>query len=196
MQNNVNTVAEYILSFQKGEEKGFSFFFREYHAALCYFSFRIIKDKDNAEDIVAEAYAKLWERHAGFDNVSSIRSFLYTVVHNASIDCLRLNKKRTAYSKEIVYLDEEKESYVLQQIIEAETYREIVSSLKILPPKCREIFRMIYFEGKDYAEIANELKLSINTIRVQKARALAILRQQPGILQIILILSPFSLLFS
>lgn len=157
---------------------------------------RIIKDKDNAEDIVSEAYVKLWERHAGFDNVGSIRSFLYTVVHNASIDSLRHQKKKTAYSKEIVYLDEEKESYVLQQIIEAETYREIVSSLKILPPKCREIFRMIYFEGKDYAEIANELKLSINTIRVQKARALAILRQQPGILQIILILSTFSLLFS
>lgn len=196
MQNNFNTVTEYILSFQKGEEKGFSFFLREYHAALCYFSFRIIKDKDNAEDIVSEAYLKLWERHAGFDNVGSIRSFLYTVVHNASIDYLRQNKKRSAYSKEIVYLDEEKESYVLQQIIEAETYHEIVSSLKILPPKCREIFRMIYFEGKDYAEIANELKLSINTIRVQKARALAILREQPGILQIILILSGFNLLFS
>jgi RNA polymerase sigma-70 factor (family 1) len=196
LQNNFNTVAEYILSFQKGEEKGFSFFFREYHAALCFFSFRIVKDKDNAEDIVSEAYLKLWERHAGFENLGSIRSFLYTVVHNASIDYLRLNKKRTTYSKEIVYLDEEKESYVLQQIIETETYREIVSSLKILPPKCREIFRMIYFEGNDYTEIANELKLSINTIRVQKARALAILRRQPGILQIILILSPFSLLFS
>ena len=196
MQNNFNTVTEYILSFQKGEEKGFSFFFREYHAALCYFSFRIIKDKDNAEDIVSEAYVKLWERHSGFDNLGSIRSFLYTVVHNASIDFLRQNKKRSAYSKEIAYLDEEKESYVLQQIIETETYREIVASLKKLPPKCREIFRMIYFEGKDYAEIANELKLSINTIRVQKARALAILRQQPGILQIILILSVFSPLFS
>jgi len=196
LQNNFNTVTEYILSFQKGEEKGFSFFFREYHAALCYFSFRIIKDKDNAEDIVSEAYVKLWERHSGFDNLGSIRSFLYTVVHNASIDFLRQNKKRSAYSKEIAYLDEEKESYVLQQIIETETYREIVASLKKLPPKCREIFRMIYFEGKDYAEIANELKLSINTIRVQKARALAILRQQPGILQIILILSVFSPLFS
>jgi DNA-directed RNA polymerase specialized sigma24 family protein len=40
---------------------------------------------------------------------------------------------------------------------------------------------MFYFEGKDYSQIAEELGLSINTIRVQKARALAILRQHPGL---------------
>jgi RNA polymerase sigma-70 factor (family 1) len=190
------TIGDYIQSFQNGEEKGFSFFFREYHAALCYFSFSIIKDKDPTKDIVSDAFTKLWERHAGFDNAATIRSFLYTVVHNASIDWLRLQKKKKAYTNEIIYLDQKKESHVLLQMIEAETYREILSSLNALPPKCREIFRMIYFEGKDYAEIARELKLSVNTIRVQKARALAILRQQPGLLQIILIVSVLGSLFS
>ena len=193
--NNINTVAEYVRSFQNGEEKGFSFFFREYHAALCFFSFKIIKDKAATEDIVSETYLKLWERHASFDNAGSIRSFLYTVVHNASIDWLRNQKKKMIYSGEVIYLNEGKTDNVLQKIIEAETYREILSSLKILPPKCREIFRMIYFEGKDYTQVARELKLSINTIRVQKARALAILKRQPGLSFILLAFPVLASLF-
>jgi DNA-binding NarL/FixJ family response regulator len=50
---------------------------------------------------------------------------------------------------------------------------------------------MFYFEGKDYTQVARELKLSINTIRVQKARALAILKRQPG-LSFILLAFPVS----
>lgn len=179
-QNNHYTAEAYILSFQAGEERGFSFFFKEFYAALCYFSYNIIKDKAAAEDIAEEAFIKLWERHSSFQNAANIKSFLYTIVRNASIDWLRQQKKRLAHSKEIIYLAEETESFIQQQIIEAETYREVVASLKILPPKCRQIFRMFYFEGKDYSQIAHELNLSINTIRVQKARALALLRQQLG----------------
>jgi RNA polymerase sigma-70 factor (ECF subfamily) len=170
----------YMKSFQAGEERGFSFFFKEFYAALCYFSYTIIKDRDAAEDIAEEAFIKLWERHPSFENAANIKSFLYAIVRNASIDWLRQQKKRLSYTKEIIYLAEEKESFIEQQIIEAETYREVVASLKILPPKCRQIFRMIYFEGKDYGQIASELNLSINTIRVQKARALAMLRRQLG----------------
>jgi RNA polymerase sigma-70 factor (ECF subfamily) len=175
-----NTAEEYISSFKKGEEKGFSFFFKEFYAALCYFSNTIIKDEAVAEDIAEETFIKLWERHGSFDNSASIKSFLYKVAHNASIDWLRKQKKELTYAKEIIYLGEEKESFILQQIIEAETYREVVAALKILPPKCRQIFRMLYIEGKDYSQIARELNLSINTIRVQKARALILLRQQLG----------------
>lgn len=179
-QHNNHTAEEYILSFQRGEERGFSFFFKEFYAALCYFSYTIIKDKAAAEDIAEEAFIKLWERHSSFQNEANIKSFLYAIVRNASIDWLRQQKRRLAQSKEIIYLAEETESFIQQQIIEAETYREVVASLKILPPKCRQIFRMFYFEGKDYSQIAHELNLSINTIRVQKARALALLRQQLG----------------
>jgi len=184
-------VVESILAFQRGEEKGFSFFFKEFYAAVCYFSYTIIKDRAAAEDIAADSFLKLWERHSGFENGASIKSFLYKVVHHASIDWLRMQKKSRAYLKEASYLAEESENFMQQQIIEAETYREVLATMKILPPKCRQIFRMFYFEGKDYNQIASELNLSINTIRVQKARALAMLRQQLG--TSLLILASFAL---
>ena len=170
-----------LYSFKRGEEQGYSFYFKEFYPSLCYFSNSIIKDEAAGEDIATEAFIKLWERRDAFENVSHIKSFLYKVVRNASIDFLRKRAKEANYTLEESYLGIEKERTIQEKIIEAETFREVVTSIKLLPPKCRQIFRMFYFEGKDYNQIAKELGLSINTIRVQKARALAILRQHPSL---------------
>lgn len=180
-----------LLSFKQGEEKGFNFFFREYYASLCYFSNNIIKDDAAAEDICTESFIKLWERCREFESISHIRSFLYKVVRNASIDWIRSNKKAQDFAKAQSYLCEPSEASIQQHLIAAETYREVLASIERLPTRCRTIFKMIYLEGKDYTQIAKELGLSINTIRVQKARALAILRQEPGIT--LLFLASFAL---
>jgi RNA polymerase sigma-70 factor (family 1) len=171
------TIGDHIRSLQNGEEKGFNFFFREYYAALTYYSFSITKDRSVAEEIAGEALLKLWERHAKFDNASAIKSFLYTTTHNTSLNWLRQQKKNTQRLKEMKYLFDESESNKFQKIVETETYREIFAAIDKLPPQCRKIFQMLFFEGKDYKHISKELNLSINTVRNQKARALLILRQ-------------------
>ena len=56
----------------------------------------------------------------------------------------------------------------------------IFKSLSILPPKCRKVFTLFYLEGKTYEEIADELRVSINTVRNHKMRALSLLRGELG----------------
>jgi RNA polymerase sigma-70 factor (ECF subfamily) len=180
------TAREFVQSFQQGEEKGFNFFFREFYVALSYFSFKIINDKAVAEEIAGEALMKLWERHANFDNITSVKSFLYTTTRNASLNWIRQRKRNSQREKEFSYLNEENEIPKALQIIETEMYREIFIALETLPPKCRQIFRMIYLEKKDYKQISKELNLSMSTIRNQKARALMLIRQRVA----------FSLLFA
>jgi RNA polymerase sigma-70 factor (ECF subfamily) len=63
-------------------------------------------------------------------------------------------------------------------MIESELYHEIFIAINTLPPKCSQIFKMLYIEGKDYLQIARELNLSINTVRNQKARGILLLRQR------------------
>lgn len=179
MQRKINyTVAEYVRSFQLGEEKGFSFFFREYYPSLCYFSFQIIKDRSATEEIAGDALMKLWERHENFDNLQSIKSFLYTATRNASINWIRQRKRSIQREKEILYLGEETEDSIIEKLIETEIYREIFTMLNTLPPKCRKIFTMLFIEGKNYEQIAEELNLSISTIRNQKARGLMLIKQR------------------
>lgn len=189
---DLNNLREFFLSFKRKEEKGFDFVFKKYYASLCYFSNNIIKNEAAAEDISTESFIKLWERCGEFESLDHVRSFLYKVVRNGSIDWIRNNKKAQAFTKAQSHLCEPSEASIQQHLIAAETYREILAAIEKLPIRCRTIFKMIYLEGKDYTQIAEELGLSINTIRVQKARALAILRQGPGIT--ILIVASFALM--
>lgn len=189
---DLNNLREFFLSFKRKEEKGFDFVFKKYYASLCYFSNNIIKNEAAAEDISTESFIKLWERCGEFESLDHVRSFLYKVVRNASIDWIRNNKKAQAFTKAQSHFCEPSEASIQQHLIAAETYREVLAAIEKLPTRCRTIFKMIYLEGKDYTQIAEELGLSINTIRVQKARALAILRQEPGIT--ILIVASFALI--
>ena len=177
-RNNEHTIVDYVRSFQLGEELGFRFLFREYNAALSYFSFQIIKVKEAAEEIAGDSLMKLWERHENFDNISSIKSFLYTTARNASLDWLRKQRRNTERAKELIYLSNTEEATIFQKKIEAELYKEIFLTLNTLPPKCRKIFSMLYIEGKNYQQIAQELNLSIDTIRNQKARGLMLIKQR------------------
>jgi len=172
------TAREFVQSFQQGEEKGFNFFFREYYAAMCYFSFQITGDKEAAKEIAGDAFTKLWENRIRFDNASSIKSFLFTVARNASLNKIKLQKRNTQREKEFLYLTSETESSIFEKKIETELYGRIFSMLNTLPPKCRQIFNMLYIQGKSYEEISQELNLSINNIRNQKARGLMLLKQR------------------
>jgi RNA polymerase sigma-70 factor (ECF subfamily) len=172
------TVQEYLQLFQKGDEKGFNFFYKEYYDTLCYFSFQIIKDELEAEGLVAQTFTRLWDRHTNFHSLASIRSFLYTTAKNASLNWLRKQKNEGQKARELAYLSQENENTIADKLIEIEFYREIFAILKTLPPNCRKIFEMIYFQGKNFEQISEELNLSESTVRSQKARGLKLIRQR------------------
>ena len=183
-----HTVTDYIRFFQNGEEKGFNFFFREFYAALSYYSFQIIKDKPAAEEIASEALMKLWERHENFDNLSAIKSFLYTTTRNASLNYIRSQERVGQRLKDVYYLSDKNEKDAFERIAETETYRGIFMALNTLPPQCRKIFSMLYIEGKEYQQIADELNLTVATIRSQKARAIMLIKQRLALCWPLLIL--------
>ncbi|MNL34998.1 RNA polymerase sigma factor [compost metagenome] len=61
-------------------------------------------------------------------------------------------------------------------MIQAEVIGELYAALNLLPERCRLIFKMGYLEGMKNHEIAEKLNISVNTIKTQKKRGLAILR--------------------
>jgi RNA polymerase sigma factor (sigma-70 family) len=56
--------------------------------------------------------------------------------------------------------------------------REIYKAINTLPAQCRRIFKMLYIQGKSIKEISTELEISASTIRTQKSRGLAVLKQK------------------
>ncbi len=167
-----------FVSFWKGEERGFDFFFNEYYACLSFFAFKILRDDAEAQDVVSDSFVKLWERREMIVKTGSIKSYLYTTVKNACVDILRRRERSLKLENEISALSNEWEQTVLQKLIEAEVLRHLVAARAKLPTKAKRVFEMFYFENKSYQQIADELSISIHTVKNQKIRAVKQLRKQ------------------
>jgi RNA polymerase sigma-70 factor (ECF subfamily) len=108
------------------------------------------------------------------------------MVRNASIDFLREEKSRN-HRSEVFYLEQHNnEATVLQKMVEAETYHQLYSAINHLPPRCRQIFELFYFHDKAIKEIAEELGISVNTVKTQKQRAVQMLRENSASLSMLL----------
>ena len=162
--------------FRNGNSQALSYFFDLHYKSLGYFATRLTQDTFEAEDIVANCFVKLWKKHNDFQTATNIKAFLYISCRNACLDHLKHLKRKTSAQEEYFRQLEESEESILFQIIEAEFLQLLNEEIELLPEKCREIFKMIYFEGKKTDEVAEELDLSVKTVRNQKARAVTLLK--------------------
>jgi len=167
-----------IEGFRSGNEQMLSYFFDLHYKSLCYFAGRLLQDEHQAKDIVSGCFVKLWERHADFETAQNIKAFLYISCRNACLDYLKHLKRKTA-AQELYFnqLNGEEEN-ILFQIIETEILEILSKEIELLPPKCKEVFKMIYFDGKKTDEIADQLGLSVQTIRNHKTKAIELLKNQ------------------
>lgn len=167
---------EYFASWQRGEEQGFSYFFNAYKGVLVLFATGIVKEREIAQDMVQDALIKLWQKRPHIRDISTLRSYFYRTVHNECINYLRIEKRRTEIRKNLT--PETEETSFFQGIVRAETLRHLYAAIKHLPPQCAKIVHMYYDEGKDYQTIADELNLSISTVRNQRKKGMDLLKKK------------------
>ncbi|MGN6293949.1 MAG: RNA polymerase sigma factor [Chitinophagaceae bacterium] len=161
-----------------GEEVAYDHLFREYFPALCYFARRFLKQRYDPEDLVMDCFAKLWEKRVSLQHPETVKTFLYTTVRNACIDLLR--KKNipvipVASHEESLH---DEEANFISFLIEAEVFREIFSAAEHLPQQIKKVFQLYFVEGKNEREISEELKTSYHTVRNQRQRAVALLKEK------------------
>jgi RNA polymerase sigma-70 factor (ECF subfamily) len=172
------TAEDYFLLFQQGEEQGFNYFFGKLYEPLVHFAFTFLNDKSEAEDIVEDSFVKFWQRRAEIERAGAVKSYLYTIVRNACLDVITRKKYARSY---VLHIERSPESFtpdVQHKIIISESMHQVYLALKTLPPKCRQVFTMLYVQGKPVKEIAEELQLSVSTVKSHKATALKLLRKQ------------------
>lgn len=168
---------EIIALLHKGNEKALSFIFKKYHTSLFFFASQLLADSQVAEDVVAEAFIKLWEKRADFDYFRTIRSFLFISVKNAAVSHLRQANRHAIHHREIRYMAETSEDlYADHRLVRADLLQQIWQDIEGLPPMRQKIFKLIYLEGLNTGEVAKVLDISVDTVRVQKARALQSIR--------------------
>lgn len=149
--------------------------FHEYYNPLCNYANGILHNEANAEDVVQEVFIKLWNSNDSLKLNQKLKSYLFKMTQNKAFEFIRGAKVRSklhdtlkASSFEEDNHDELSEVYMRME--------QLYSSLRHLPPKCREVFALHKFNGLTYAEIAESEDISIKTVENHLLKAMKILR--------------------
>lgn len=148
--------------------------FRKLYPTLCVFAFRYLKDNGQSEDIVQDAFLKLWDKYISFDHIYKVKAFLYITVRNNAINILNHAKIKDEYS---IAQDDVWDVDLELTIIDSETNRLLYQAIDMLPVQTGKIIRLS-MEDKTNQEIADSLGISIDTVKTLKKRAYKTLREE------------------
>jgi RNA polymerase sigma-70 factor (ECF subfamily) len=170
---------DWLTAFNQGNSRAFQVIFENYNRLLFTCAIQLVKDKEQAEDIVSESFTKLWQRHDVFQTEEHIKAFLFVTTRNASLNYLRHIQRKTASQSELSYLQRDKDDQdVITDMIEGELLRMIYPMIETLPNKCKTIFKLIYFEDASTDEVAEKLHITPRNVLNQKRRALQLLKKR------------------
>jgi RNA polymerase sigma factor (sigma-70 family) len=168
-----------LAAFQQGDAWAEKMVFDRFFEPLCLYSERITDDLLSSEDIVIEALTKAIDRRAEFTVFPRFRAFLYQVVHNASINQVTATKRHDAIHAKIKYQERQgpsEQEVKDTEVLRAELLQEIYAEVENLPDRCGEVFKLLFIGGLSNNEIAARLGISVNTVRVQRTRAITQIR--------------------
>jgi len=168
-----------LRAFQQGDGWAEKNVFDRFFEPLVLFSERMTGDVLASEDIVVEALTKAIDRRLDFLSVAKLKSFLYQVTYNASINQVTSDQRHRIIHEKIRYQEQHEPGVgaVLEtEVLRAEILQEIYAEVENLPDKCSQIFKMIFVEELSTDVIADRLGINVQTVRSQKARAIGIIR--------------------
>lgn len=165
-----------IKHIKRGEKRAFQEVFDAYFHALSAFGYRYVTDQLVVEDMVQEAFISFWEKRQDFDHLSALKSFLYTSVRNKCLNHIKHLAVRKKHESNLVYELESDHSYG-HHVVEEETFNQLLTEIKLLPDSAQEIM-ILALNGLKNQEIADELDISINTVKTQKKIAYSKLKQK------------------
>lgn len=170
----------------KGDEKVFKYIYTHHYSLLCRFANQFLKDLALSEEIVDDVIFYLWEHHEEIEITYSIRSYLIRAVRNRCLNELQSSNKREELrlssflsADNLEFLDTifVEDTHPLGSLLEKELEQQLRMCIEELPTECRTVFKKSRFEYKTYEEIANELGISINTVKYHIKNALSCLQQ-------------------
>src|ERR1700760_4750856 len=135
-----------IISFREGNREAFRVVYDQMVRPLTYFVENIIHSQTDTEDIVANAFYKLFHARAGMKSYEHVKRWLYVIVRNESIDYLRLKTKKRESQHDLAYLETGIDEQIETERVKAVLFQSILQEIEKLPRQRRAILRLYFFE--------------------------------------------------
>ena len=178
---------ELMMSFVQGDTAAFDLLFERYRNPLFNFIFRMLGDRESAEDLLQDVFIKVFEGRDFYEPRAEFSTWIYTVTRNHTLNLIR--SKKYEESRKTVSYEENPERYSSgknpdrtngnnskdEKRQQAETLEKAISEL---PEEYREIFLLRAVEGLSHDEIGSVLDMNTATVRTKYHRARQMLKSK------------------
>lgn len=155
------------------DEKSFEYIFNFYYKQLKSYATSFLLDPVLSQDIIQEVFFKVWDNRKSLEIKGSLRAYLYRMVHNQCLDYIR-QIKYDFHSIDTIDLHKRSDIIgfkendpILERIFSDEMLIAFESAVEKLPAQCKKIFLKNRIENLSYKEIAEELNISVSTVKNQ-----------------------------
>ncbi len=172
---------ELVFLLQQGSKEGFDYLYKHYSGALWTSVCRIIKDEATAEDVLQEAFVKIWKNIGSYAyGKGRLYTWMSRIVRNCAIDKLRSKgetmKTKSQSSEEFV--SNIRGNYSTENFTDAIGLKKVLSEL---PDKYLVIVELAYFKGYTMEECGTLLEIPVGTVKTRMRMALSLLREKLSI---------------
>ena len=172
---------EIVNAYLEGEARSFDVLVERYQARLLNFVYRIVGDRERAEDLVQEVFVRVYRHLGRFDRSKKFSTWIYTIASNLAKNELRNRSRNPLVLFTSMTKDWEDEERPLEfedptsrpdDLFHKRHVRELVeTSVAQLPSHHREVFLLREIEGRSYEEIADITQCNLGTVKSRLNRA-------------------------
>ncbi|EFA44477.1 RNA polymerase sigma-70 factor [Hallella bergensis DSM 17361] len=159
---------------QYQKEQCFEELFQKNYSKMYYLALYILKNTDDAQDVVHEVFAKLWEEYNPEETIYKT-SYFTTITRNRCLDIIKHDAVKMRYAR--LYIEMYRQGLLDDDTDGNEQMDVIYKTMEKMSPRTRLVVEQCYFENMKYAEVADLLGLSKDGVRKHIIKALAMLRK-------------------
>lgn len=171
-----------------GDARAFTEIYHRYKGVLHQHALNMLKDRDEAKDILQELFTNLWHNRESIHIQINLSGYLYSGIRNRVLNLIAHKQVESKYIASLEDFIHKGEFITDHRVRERQLAELIEKEIAALPPKMREIFRLSRISNMSHKEIAEGLSLSEQTVRTQVRNALRLLRVKLGLLILVPVL--------
>lgn len=179
-----------------GKRYAFVDLFHYYWEPLFLYIVKVLKNEDDAEDILQDVFMKVWEQRTRLGHIQSIKAYLFTMARHGALRFVASSQQRYQFLDQLEdFFGEMKQETGEGQLVLRELHAVIDSQVQQLPKRMREVFLLSRRDNLSHREIAEQLAISEKTVKKQMNYALKSIRAKLRLYKLITIIL-FFLFFS
>jgi len=164
-RESTNKDLDLFAKVKKDDSRSFEILFERYYGRLCGFAYQFTKNKENAEEIVSTLFSTIWLKRNDIHIEQNFKSYLYKSVRNQSLNYLKAQKTILTDIDDMEIESNGTYDHPGNSLELKELETSIENLISSMPRQRQRIFRMSRIECLKYAEIADILCISVNTVQ-------------------------------